>query len=767
MLSLSWQTDGLMEKPYIYGSDPISFSVVADRNNTTNDTEFDAVQSRSLEVWQDESVILKCNTCHTQMSMGNRHHCRRCGRLFCSKCCNDRCTIPSFVTKLPKPTGKHKHEKRSDELVLVCKGCFKRLNKLNEMGDLHNMSSESSLHIDNLLHLSNHSKDALQRQWANFKLSTFREIQYYLVDHKFTDDERALLWANRKMLVGHSGFFLQLLRSFDYEKSTSKELAELQRLLQESQQNTDEWNEKKCWKLMCARTCKVHMDVDCVVQLLNQNVRHNAIREYAIYYLNKLSEPIILNLIRYLVRHSLYSISLQRWILDKCSLSESIANKVFWTLQEYLDYEQFQNTNYLGGATPKPYDQSKTFEMAQEILHQWKQRVPQEVRDKMVSSVEFVHALRKGYKNPEGPENIGKMFATMRDHTFLIPTKTEVGPLFVDHENVKVMGSINAPVKIPLLVNRNGNSETESEDIGASLVSTRGTTPLSALPLSVLYKPVDIRKESVCMDTICMMKHILFVDEGLELPIVCYPIYPCSFQDGLIEMVPECVTLDELRSKGVDILAFLIEKNERSSEPASVLRERFLESCAAYCIITFLLGVCDRHLDNIMLRFDGCLFHIDYGFVLGQDPKPLKTPVMRISREMLAVLGGVDSEAYKRFKVLCSRIYNCLRRHVNLFVCMLRLLSESDPMITENGVIDDEMLMTEIRRRFVPGETHVEAEILLYNQMDHSTSSSFANDLLDRFHTLAKVSYSSYIPRGVSSFAKSWWATKKETDDKK
>lgn len=163
----------------------------------------------------------------------------------------------------------------------------------------------------------------------------------------------------------------------------------------------------------------------------------------------------------------------------------------------------------------------------------------------------------------------------------------------------------------------------------------------------------------------------------------------------------------------MSILAYLIEKNEHSHEPAAFLRERFLQSCAAYCVITFLLGVSDRHLDNILLRQDGCLFHVDYGFVLGQDPKPVSTPKMRISEEMLAVLGGVESEAYKRFKELCSRIYNCLRRHVNLWVCMLSLLTDAVPPIKENGVIDKERLMNEIRKRFVPGESYKDAEILL------------------------------------------------------
>lgn len=60
---------------------------------------------------------------------------------------------------------------------------------------------------------------------------------------------------------------------------------------------------------------------------------------------------------------------------------------------------------------------------------------------------------------------------------------------------------------------------------------------------------------------------------------------------------------------------------------------------AGYSVITYLLGVGDRHLDNLLLRDTGQLFHVDFSFILGRDPKPLPQP-MRISKDMIEMLDG-------------------------------------------------------------------------------------------------------------------------------
>jgi hypothetical protein len=105
--------------------------------------------------------------------------------------------------------------------------------------------------------------------------------------------------------------------------------------------------------------------------------------------------------------------------------------------------------------------------------------------------------------------------------------------------------------------------------------------------------------------------------------------------------------------------------------------DNYVKSCAGYCVLTYLLGVGDRHLDNLLLHQEGYFFHCDYSFILGNDPK--KYLPMRITEDMVHGMGGRESDNYAMFLSLAGATFNALRRHENVRVILslVRLMAPS------------------------------------------------------------------------------------------
>ena len=63
---------------------------------------------------------------------------------------------------------------------------------------------------------------------------------------------------------------------------------------------------------------------------------------------------------------------------------------------------------------------------------------------------------------------------------------------------------------------------------------------------------------------------------------------------------------------------------------------------------------------------------MDFGFILGRDPKPLP-PQMKLSKEMVEAMGGYTSEYFQTFKKHCYAAYLHLRRNSNLILNLFSL----------------------------------------------------------------------------------------------
>lgn len=158
----------------------------------------------------------------------------------------------------------------------------------------------------------------------------------------------------------------------------------------------------------------------------------------------------------------------------------------------------------------------------------------------------------------------------------------------------------------------------------------------------------------------------------------------------MVELVTEAKTLREIQVMGnrgvtgsfkdTPISDYLVKHNPSQLEFARAVNN-FTRSTAGYSVITYILGICDRHNDNIMVKQSGHMFHIDFGKFLGDAQmignfKRDRTPFV-LTPDMIYVINGGDkpSQKFHNFVDLCCKAFNIIRKNGNLLLNLFALVS--------------------------------------------------------------------------------------------
>lgn len=145
---------------------------------------------------------------------------------------------------------------------------------------------------------------------------------------------------------------------------------------------------------------------------------------------------------------------------------------------------------------------------------------------------------------------------------------------------------------------------------------------LRLLPGDAMFisKSEDIQQEAAVMCAMQRMNRIWrergIEACGLQVEAVTYSIIPLGNEGGLVEVVPKSATLRELDTDRTERHLRVVEALDNDVSRL----DKLAATTVAYLTAGYALGVRDGHDDNIMLREDGALFRIDFGFAFGDTP---------------------------------------------------------------------------------------------------------------------------------------------------
>lgn len=244
----------------------------------------------------------------------------------------------------------------------------------------------------------------------------------------------------------------------------------------------------------------------------------------------------------------------------------------------------------------------------------------------------------------------------------------------------------------------------------------------------------DLRQDQLILQTIALMDKLLR-RENLDLKLTPYRVLATSTRHGFLQFIESTTVAEVLANEG-SILNFFRKHHPAENGPYGVVAEvmdTYIRSCAGYCIITYVLGVGDRHLDNLLLTTSGKLFHIDFGYILGRDPKPLPPP-MKLSKEMVEAMGGVGSEHYHEFRKQCYTAFLHLRRHANLILNLFSLMVDAS---VPDIALEPDKAVKKVQDKLRLDLSDEEAVHYVQNLLDLSVTAVMAA-LVEQFHKFAQ-----------------------------
>ncbi|XP_076307959.1 phosphatidylinositol 4-kinase beta-like isoform X1 [Tachypleus tridentatus] len=245
----------------------------------------------------------------------------------------------------------------------------------------------------------------------------------------------------------------------------------------------------------------------------------------------------------------------------------------------------------------------------------------------------------------------------------------------------------------------------------------------------------DLRQELMAYQILATLQKI-WEQERVPLWIRPYHILVMSSDSGMIEPILNTVSLHQIKkhSKMSLLDYFLQEFGCLNSEEFLSAQKNFVQSCAAYCLVSYLIQVKDRHNGNILLDAEGHIIHIDFGFILSSSPKNLgfENSPFKLTQEFVSVMGGLGSDMFEYFKILILQGFLAARKHHEKILVLVEIMQASAQLpCFKNGA----SAVKALKERFHIGFTEDQLQLFV-DSMVESSMHSLTTRLYDGFQYL-------------------------------
>nr|XP_055138221.1 phosphatidylinositol 4-phosphate 3-kinase C2 domain-containing subunit alpha isoform X3 [Symphalangus syndactylus] len=457
------------------------------------------------------------------------------------------------------------------------------------------------------------------------------------------------------------------------------------------------------------------------LELLDSKFADQEVRSLAVTWIEAISDDELTDLLPQFVQALKYEIylnsSLVQFLLSRALGNIQIAHSLYWLLKDALHDVQF-STRYehvLGALLSVGGKRLREELLKQTKLVQLLGGVAEKVRQASGSARQVV--LQRSM------ERVQSFF---QKNKCRLPLKPSLVAKELNIKSCSFFSSNAVPLKVAMV-----NADPMGEEI------------------NVMFKVgEDLRQDMLALQMIKIMDKI-WLKEGLDLRMVIFKCLSTGRDRGMVELVPASDTLRKIQVEyGVTgsfkdkPLAEWLRKYNPSEEEYEKASENFIYSCAGCCVATYVLGICDRHNDNIMLRSTGHMFHIDFGKFLGHAQmfgsfKRDRAPFV-LTSDMAYVINGGEKPTirFQLFVDLCCQAYNLIRKQTNLFLNLLSLMIPSG--LPELTSIQD---LKYVRDALQPQTTDAEATIF-FTRLIESSLGSIATKFNFFIHNLAQIRFS-------------------------